>query len=79
MDIEIYDEVSDDVDSNDVKGLIVLYVDIGQLPPARATEYYNQTMNAHLPLFERLRNQGWETMGFMVRVGGTRVERLPLT
>jgi len=66
----------------ELKGILVFYIDVGQLPPFKA-EAFVERMRDKLNerrMVDRLQKQGYEVMWLPVRPGSnTRIEMVPLS
>lgn len=76
MDNEAFEEMP----VNPLKGILVFYVNVGQLPPEKAIDFVNKVKNNTnvRRISARLAKQDYEMLWLPIREGQTRMEVMPL-
>ena len=63
-----------------IKGVMVFYLDVGQMSPFKAELFLEKVKGQNIDLVYRLKEQGIETLWIPLRPGSqTRVEMVPLS
>lgn len=65
--------------SHEIKGILVIHLNVGQLNREKVNEVVNTTRTQFGDLFDRLREQGWENMVIPVRDRPTKIEAIALS
>lgn len=61
---------------DDIQGILVFYINVGQLAPDKAEAFCERTMEKAKPVTDKVKAQGWEILYMPTRQGETRIEQL---
>lgn len=64
--------------NKEIKGLIVFYINVGQIPTEKAEEFVELHKEKIKNIIEKLENTGWNLIFLPTRIGETRIEKIEL-